>query len=109
MPSTPTSSESSHHLYSETTQSAVTESHIPFTITVPQRFTTTTVTYTYTNPVTSTGFGKSPLDDPRIGWIHILRKADLSSEMAKHGLSTDGTVEVLRKRFGDYWEKIPIF
>lgn len=104
MPSTPTSSESSHHLYSETTKDAVTESLIPFTMTAPQSFglpLATTVTYTYTNPVTSNGLVKSPLDDPRIGWFHILRKADLSSEMAKHGLSTNDTIEVLRKRFGD--------
>ncbi len=64
---------------------------------------TTSVTYTTCAPVVS-ALPSSPLEDPRVGWIHTLSKAVLISEMAKHGLSTEGSSKDLRKNFCRYWQ-----
>lgn len=78
----------------------------PFTLGGPtSTFAKTTLTFSRNAPVTSTGFVKSPLDDPNVGWIHELLKKDLQIEMAKHGLDIDGTSEQLRKRFVTYWKQ----
>lgn len=57
-----------------------------------------------TNP-TILGEGlRSPFDDPRVGWIHELRKEDLTREMERFGLDTRGKVEDLRRRFCQFWK-----
>jgi len=48
---------------------------------------------------------ESPLDDPRVGWIHVLNKDELIREMLKHGLYVEGRVEDLRKRFCSFWRE----
>lgn len=46
---------------------------------------------------------RSPITEPKVGWIYDMNKESLISEMSRYGLSTSGNVETLRRRFCDFW------
>lgn len=46
------------------------------------------------NPTTPT----VPASDSRTGWIYLLRKTELTAELGKFNLSTEGTVDEMRRR-----------
>lgn len=79
------------------------------TVTCSSASTSTTTSVVYTTAVTSTAFvaPKSPLEDPRVSWIHELQKHQLVAQMAFHGLPTEGTVADLRKIFCAFWKNAP--
>lgn len=47
---------------------------------------------------------RTPITEPKVGWIYDMNKELLISEMSRYGLSTSGNVETLRRRFCDFWQ-----
>lgn len=58
-----------------------------------------------TLPEPPTSLPRTPLDDPRVGWIYQLRQGELRNEMQKYGLETEGTIDELRKTFVSFWRQ----
>lgn len=55
-------------------------------------------------PLVGVEIPQSPIDDPRVGWIHELKKARLIEVMRLNNLDTERKSTELRKRFCEYWK-----
>lgn len=56
-------------------------------------------------PIVGVEIPRSPIDDPRVGWIHELKKARLIDEVMRlNNLNTERKSTELRKRFCEYWK-----